>query len=189
MPKRATPTGSGGKGVPPNVSSSARRPTIPEIARRVVVLPAPLIPSSPTRPPSGTSRSTPCSTTAAPYAARKFLMTRAGIRLGGRDRARERRDDQRILGDLAWSPFRDHAAEIEHRHRVCDRQHKANAVRNQDHRKAQGLSKLEQQPLDDFHLIRVEARRRLVKHDDARAGHPRARQVPPLLLAPRAVPA
>jgi hypothetical protein len=53
-------------GSPPKAIASARRETIPEIARSVVVFPAPLRPTSPTTSPGRISRSTPVSTTARP---------------------------------------------------------------------------------------------------------------------------
>src|SRR5277367_3959532 len=43
--------------------------TIPQIARSVVVLPAPLAPSSAVTPPASTAKSMPCSTRVSPYPA------------------------------------------------------------------------------------------------------------------------
>src|SRR5580692_9016008 len=54
--------------------------TIPQIARSVVVLPAPLAPSSAVTPPSSTEKSMPCSTRVSPYAAcRPLASSSAGM--------------------------------------------------------------------------------------------------------------
>src|SRR6476646_8706671 len=44
----------------PSVTRASSRPRKPEMARRVVVLPAPLVPSSATTLPRGTFSDTPC---------------------------------------------------------------------------------------------------------------------------------
>src|SRR5580704_12483544 len=69
---------------PPNRTEPLHRPMIPMIARRVVVLPAPLRPSSVTSSPSPTANSIPCSTCDSPYQAlRPEISSSSGI--GGRD--------------------------------------------------------------------------------------------------------
>src|ERR1700722_1313839 len=52
---------------PPNRTEPVRRDTIPMIDLRVVVLPAPLRPSSVTTSPARTAKLTPCSTCDSPY--------------------------------------------------------------------------------------------------------------------------
>src|SRR4051794_26093487 len=59
----------------------SRRRRIPMIARRVVVLPAPLRPSSVTVSPSRMSRSTPCRTWLSPYQALRPRTSRRGALL------------------------------------------------------------------------------------------------------------
>ena len=65
MPWRATPSGDRAIPEPANVIAPERR-TVPEIARRVVVLPAPFAPSTATTSPSPTSSETPCRALTAP---------------------------------------------------------------------------------------------------------------------------
>src|SRR5574337_103193 len=60
---------------PPNFTEPARFPTIPMIAFKVVVLPAPLRPSRVTTSPSRTSRLTPCKTCDSSYQASRPLTS------------------------------------------------------------------------------------------------------------------
>ena len=72
---------------PPKRISPAVR-TMPRIARKVVVLPAPLAPSSAVMPPSATARSIPCSTSVRAVAGTQpaHCEQRRHARLGRRDR-------------------------------------------------------------------------------------------------------
>src|ERR1700722_17931720 len=64
---------------PPRIRSPWVR-TMPQIARNVVVLPAPLAPSSAVTPPSSTAKSMPCRTFVSPYAAcRPLASSSAGM--------------------------------------------------------------------------------------------------------------
>src|ERR1700722_7661612 len=66
---------------PPRIISPCVR-NMPQIARNVVVLPAPLAPSSAVTPPSSTMKSMPCSTRVSPYAAcRPLASSSAGMRV------------------------------------------------------------------------------------------------------------
>jgi hypothetical protein len=66
MPSRATRCGgqfsmrSPWNWTTPSLTRASSRPRKPEIARSVVVLPAPLLPMSATMPPAGTRNETPC---------------------------------------------------------------------------------------------------------------------------------
>src|SRR5436190_3261065 len=98
MPRRAMAfEGSRIVSLPPNLIEPWRRPTMPMTDFSVVVLPAPLRPSSVTTSPSRTSKSMPCRMCDSPYQAfnprtsSKLDMPGSEIRL----------DDTRILGHAA----------------------------------------------------------------------------------------
>ena len=79
MPSRAIRfDGSPIVSVPSKRTEPRRRPTIPMIDLSVVVLPAPLRPSSVTISPGRTSKSTPCRTCDSPYHACRSRTCRSG---------------------------------------------------------------------------------------------------------------
>src|SRR5438874_12323725 len=84
-----------------------RRGTIPMIDFMVVVLPAPLRPTSVTSSPLRTSRSTPCSTWDSPYHACSLATVSSASGMLG---AQVRRDHGRILRDRAVVAFGKHLA-------------------------------------------------------------------------------
>src|ERR671916_1793852 len=69
------------RSLPRKRMTPSRRRRMPMIARRVVVLPAPLRPSSVTVSPSRMSRSTPCRTWLSPYQAFSPRTSRRGALL------------------------------------------------------------------------------------------------------------
>src|SRR5919112_1084714 len=82
MPAWATLwSGSPSRSLPRKRMTPSRRRRMPMIARRVVVLPAPLRPSSVTVSPSRMSRSTPCRTWLSPYQALSPRTSRRGALL------------------------------------------------------------------------------------------------------------
>src|SRR6476469_8781170 len=94
---------------------------IPEIARIVVVLPAPLAPSSVTSSPSSTDSEMPCSASIRPYATVMSLISSSGIvrhpQVGG--------DDRRIVADLVGHTFSDLLAELQHHDAIGHAHHQA----------------------------------------------------------------
>ena len=65
MPRRAVPSALRGSGLPSKTSEPSVA-TMPEIARSVVVLPAPFAPSSATISPSSTVSEMPCTAATCP---------------------------------------------------------------------------------------------------------------------------
>src|SRR5436305_14361926 len=84
-----------------------RRGTIPMIDFMVVVLPAPLRPTSVTSSPLRTSRSTPCSTWDSPYHACSLATESSASRMLG---AQVRRDHGRMLRARLVGAFGKHLA-------------------------------------------------------------------------------
>src|SRR5207245_11188024 len=84
-----------------------RRGTIPMIDFIVVVLPAPLRPTSVTSSPLRTSRSTPCNTCDSPYHACSLLTERSASGMLG---TQIRGDNGRVLRDGLVVAFREHFA-------------------------------------------------------------------------------
>src|SRR5439155_5893348 len=78
IPRRATASGARGSRSPAKTSSPLRR-TVPEIARSVVVFPAPFAPSTATSSPSSTSSETPWSALTGPYRASTSRSSSSGI--------------------------------------------------------------------------------------------------------------
>src|SRR5688500_10314250 len=131
-PRRATL--SAGKrmvSTPENLIEPSRRPTMPITDLSVVVLPAPLRPSSVTTSPSRTSKSMPCRMCDSPYQALRPLTSR---RLG-MSRPEVRLHHARIPGyrvvvafgeDLTPLQHRDGVGKVrDHRQVVLDHQHRA----------------------------------------------------------------
>src|SRR5437667_11732859 len=95
----------------------SRLPTIPMIDFSVVVLPAPLRPSSVTTSPSATSKSMPCRMCDSPYQAlRPFTSSRLGM-----PRSQIGLDHARVLGDRVVVPLGEDLAALEHRDPVRER--------------------------------------------------------------------
>src|ERR1700760_3905947 len=82
----------------------------------VVVLPAPLRPTSVTSSPSSTCRSTPCSTCDSPYHAMRARTSKR--RFSGMLAPEIRRDDRRVLRDLPVVALRQHLSAREDRDAV-----------------------------------------------------------------------
>src|SRR5437764_3303826 len=93
--------------VPSIFTDPVRWGTIPMIDFIVVVLPAPLRPTSVTNSPLRTSRSTPCSTCDSPYHACSLLTERSASGMFG---AQVRGDDRRVLRDGQVVAFGEHLA-------------------------------------------------------------------------------
>src|ERR1051325_2032541 len=97
---------------PSNCTDPARWPTIPMIDFSVVVLPAPLRPSSVTTSPARTSNVTPCRMCDSPYQACSPFTVRIGA--SGMPHPHVGLAHFRIVGDRLVVAFSQHAAAREH---------------------------------------------------------------------------
>src|SRR5688572_16777220 len=109
--------------LPSKAISPLRCRIVPVIAARSVDLPAPLGPRSATVSPAATSRSTCCSTAAAPYRALTDLSLSMLAEIGVHHR--------RVGADALRRAFGDLGAEIEHHHAVRERQQEVHVVLDQ----------------------------------------------------------
>src|SRR5258707_6119927 len=129
IPVRATGSGDHDALACPANSISPPLRTRPEIARRVVVLPAPFAPSSATISPSSTFSDSPCSATIGPYRAVTFRSSSRGIELPPEIRL----DHVRVRAHLGRRAFRELAPEVEDVHTVGDRHHEVHVVLDEEH--------------------------------------------------------
>src|SRR5271157_5755021 len=106
---------------PANCSEPSVR-IMPQMARNVVVLPAPLAPSSAVTPPSSTTKSRPCKTLVSPYhACRPDASSSAGI-VG---LAQVSTDDFRFVAHRVGGAVGDLHAEFQRHHLVGHIHHQA----------------------------------------------------------------
>src|SRR3954447_5894255 len=116
MPERAIDSGARRAiGLPANMISPRVR-TVPEIARSVVVLPAPFAPRTATACPSSTASEIPCSAFTCPYDAPTPPSSSSGIVR----RPQVRLDHRRARAHLVRRAARDQPAEVQHVHRLRD---------------------------------------------------------------------
>src|SRR5215208_1486295 len=180
MPARATASGPRRDTLRPSKTTSPFVRTMPEIARSVVVLPAPLAPSSATISPSFTSSETPCSALTGPYRASTLRSSSSGIFL-----AEVGLDDGGVRAHLGGCPLGDLAAEIEDVHAVGDRHHEVHVVLDeQDGERVLLAEALDQQP-EVADLLVVEAAGGLVEQQQPRLRGERARDLDALERAER----
>ena len=154
----------------------------PLSARRIVVLPAPLAPSSAVTPPSSTSKSTPCSARAEPYHASSPLTSRIGALI----RAPEIGAHHVAIGpDLVGRAVGDHAAKVERDDLVGDPHDKVHVMLDEQHRDAAAVADgadFLAQPVD-FRVI--EPAGRFVEQQQLRAYGERPGELHPLADAER----
>src|SRR5260370_17184857 len=124
MPRRAMCSGARLEMSWPSKTTLPVLRTVPDMARRVVVLPAPLAPRSATMPPASTLSDTPCSALMGPYAATTPFSSSCAILL----RPQVGLDDARVGLYFARGAFRDHAAEVEHDDAIADSHDKFHMV-------------------------------------------------------------
>src|SRR5262245_32130422 len=161
--------------------------TSPEIARSVVVLPAPFGPSSATTSPLPTWRSRPRTTAAASYPAERSSSSRTGSALiaqclhlvGGRPEIGG--DHLGVGAHLARRTDRDHLAELEHDDAVADAEHESHVVIDEQDRRA-AVDDLPKVLSEGDGLVRVETRRRLVEAQQLGPGRECARHGDELAL-------
>src|SRR5881296_991864 len=100
---------------PSNRTEPVRWPTMPMIDLSVVVLPAPLRPSSVTTSPGWTSKVTPCSTCDSPYQACRLSTAKSG---SGMSNSHISFPHFRVGGHLLVVAFGEHTPAREHRDAV-----------------------------------------------------------------------
>src|SRR4051812_8403788 len=129
---------------------------IPEMARMVVVLPAPLAPINATTVPAFTVKVVPSSTSLSPYPACKSETTSTNAPSGGGRRgnggrrlhlAQVRLDHLRVALHVGRRPFGDEPAAVEHRDDVAEAAHHVHVVLDEDDGHAPLVD-----ALDHFHL-------------------------------------
>src|SRR5215469_865038 len=103
---------------------------MPQMARRLVVLPAPFAPSSAVTPPSSTAKSSPCSTFVSRYQACSPIASSSDMfgltEIGA--------DHLRLVAHLFRRPIGDLHAELEGHHFVRDAHHEAHVMFDQQDR-------------------------------------------------------
>ena len=159
--------------------------TMPQIARRVVVLPAPLAPSSAVTPPSSTTKSMPCSTASAPYAACSDRRPQAAPACCTPRLAEIGADHLRLVAHLLGRAVGDLQAELQRHHLVGDAHHQVHVMLDQQDAELELLADAPQQLRQLIHLAVIEPARRLVQHQQLRLADQRARQLDALLRAER----
>src|SRR5512143_1352961 len=136
---------------PSNTIDPARRGTTPTIDFSVVVLPAPLRPSSVTTSPAATSKLTPCSTCDSPYHAFSSRTASSGApaaagapgdagvaRSSGMGRPEISLDHVGVLRDVRVIALRQHLAAREHGDAVRERRDDGQMVLDHQHRPVRG---------------------------------------------------
>src|SRR5215471_12774042 len=155
--------------------------TVPEMARRVVVLPAPLAPSRATIVPSSTFSDTPCSALTEPYDAWTSVSSSSAIGLSPQVRV----DDRLVLAHLARGALGDLLAEVQHHHPVGDAHDQVHVVLDHEQGEAELLVDPPDQVGQVAQLVVVEAARRLVQQEQPGPRDQRPRQLDRLQRAER----
>src|ERR1700722_8630568 len=168
---------------PPRMISPCVR-TMPQIARRVVVLPAPLAPRSAVTPPSSTTKSMPCRTFVSPYAAcRPLASSNAGMMVLLLRVAEVGADHLRFGAHLIGRAVGDLNAEFQRHDFVGYAHHQVHVVFNQQNADIELLPDAPHQTGEFVDLAVIEATRRFVEHQKFGPRHQRACQLDPLLPA------
>src|SRR6476646_2283922 len=161
--------------LPSNTISPVCR-TVPDTARSVVVLPAPLAPSRATISPSATVSETPCKALIGPYRASTPCSSSSVDSLDPQVGL----DHVRICLHLAGRSLCDLAAEVEHVHAVADRHHQLHVVFDEQDRKVEVVAKSADHFGELADLLVVEPAGRLVEQKQRRLGDEGAGKLDPL---------
>src|SRR5215510_14153169 len=181
MAWEATPTSE-----PPSKTTSPSRGTrSPEMARRVVVLPAPLLPRRATTSPSPTWKVTPFKARISPYDTWRFLTSST---LGVHPRrplapAEIGFDDARVLLHLGGAPLRDLLSVVEHGDVVGDLHDHAHVVLDEEDGEAEIAYQLAQEGHEAARLALGHARGGLVEEEEGGLGREGAADLEPALIA------
>src|SRR5690606_39835100 len=138
----------------------------PDKARRVVVLPAPLAPSSTQISPLSTVKEMPLTASTWPYATARFSTSSSAIFII-LVAAQVRFDDPGVLLDFCGRAFRDLLPVVQHRDAVGHFHYQVHIVFDEQHRDAlvtDGADEADQL----FGFLRVEARGGFVQHQQFR---------------------
>src|SRR4029078_5252697 len=174
-------------------SSTPHMSTLPlvsiiwQIARIVVVLPAPFAPSNTTTSASSTYRSTPRNTWMGPYPASR-LATRSMVvivRPSCRLRSQVGLDHALIVLDLTGRSLVDLAAEIQHDDAVGDPHHELHVVLDEQDRETELIAQSPNGVAELVDLGMRQSRRRLVEQQQARLRGHRPSDLDPLQRAER----
>src|SRR5918994_2107403 len=184
-PSFATDSGPRRPSERPSYAISPVRLTVPEIARSIVVLPAPLAPSTATIWPSSTASETPCSARTGPYRAWTSLSSRSAIRrlrLGLRGTgvlvgAEVGLDHRRVGSHLGGRSVRDLLAEVEHVHVVGDAHDEVHVVLDEQHGQLPVLADLLDETAELLDLLVVQPAGGLVEQQQPRLRDEGARQL------------
>src|SRR6218665_2222804 len=173
---------------PCNVISPPGGLIMPEMARMVVVLPAPLEPISVTTWPRGTSSEMPCSTCTLPYPPSRFLMCSMvkSWCLSCRRAAEVGFDDLRVGLYVGGPAFGNLLAKVQHQDLVANAHHHVHVVLDQDHGDAV-VANLADDGHQFLDVRRRQSRRRLVEQQQLRRQRQRAGNFQQPLLAIRQV--
>src|SRR5271165_3054754 len=160
--------------------------TMPQIARNVVVLPAPLAPRSAVTPPSSTEKSMPCNTLVSPYAAcRPLASSSAGMSIFLLRVAKIGADHFRFGSHFIRRAIGDLQTKFQRHDFVGYAHHQIHVVLDQKD------TQIELRP-DPAHQLRqfidltvIEPAGRFVEHEELRLRHQRAREFDALLPAER----
>src|SRR5690349_12160956 len=177
MPARATASGCRGSRSPAKTMSPLVR-TVAEMARSVVVLPAPFAPSTATISPSPTERSIPCSACNGPYRAATPRSSSRGML--GPLAAQIRLDHRRVALNLRGRALGDLAPEVEDVHAVGDAHHEVHVVLDQQDRQLERRADPPDQAGELPDLVVAEAAGGLVEQQQARAGSESPGELDPL---------
>src|SRR3954447_14212370 len=153
----------------------------PEIARMVVVLPAPFAPISATISPSPTVRLMPCNAWIRPYSRVTFSSSSSIGR-----HSQVRRDDRRVVPHLVRCALGDLPTELQHDDAVGHPHHQAHVVFDEQDRHA-GVADPADQLQQILLLRRGEAGRGLVQTQQRRIGGKRPGDLQAALLPVRQV--
>src|SRR5919197_3817313 len=159
MPARATVSARAREsGFPAKTISPVCR-TVPETDRSVVVLPAPLAPSSATISPSSTRSETPWSALIGPYRA----STPRSSSSGGIVSSEICLDHLWVCPYVGGLAAGDQAPEVENVHVVADRHDEVHVVLNEQHGQVEVVAQLADDAHKLRHLLVVEPSGRLVQ--------------------------
>src|SRR5580658_877896 len=150
--------------LPPSMMSPCVR-TIPQMARSVVVLPAPFAPKSAVTPPSSTEKSMPCSTFVSPYAAcRPLASSSAGMSVFLLRVAEIGADDFRFGAHFVRRAVGDLNAELQRDDLVGHTHHQIHMMLNEQYADVELLPDPAHQSGEFVDLTVIESARRFVEH-------------------------
>src|ERR1700722_16859389 len=149
---------------PPRISSPWVR-TIPQMARSVVVLPAPLAPSNAVTPPSSTAKLMPCRTFVSPYpACRPLASSSAGMSLVLLRVAEVGADHLRLGPHLVRRPVGDFKTKLQRHDFVGHAHHQIHVMLDQQDAEIELLAHPPHEHREFIDLAVIEAAGRLVEH-------------------------